>query len=91
MPDHVIAVYLAVTNIIAIVMTIHDKNAAKRKKRRVPERTLLLTATLSGCIGMYLTMKIIHHKTKKMKFMIGIPVIFIVEVSVFLLMEYFLK
>ena len=52
---------------------------ARKNRRRVPENTLLLTAALSGCIGMYLTMRIIHHKTKHPKFMIGIPVIFFLE------------
>ena len=78
---YLIAGYAVVINIIAIGVTIHDKNAARRHKWRVPESTLLLIATLSGCVVMYATMHIIHHKTKHPKFMIGIPVIFFLEIA----------
>lgn len=77
---YIIIAYAVVINIIAASMTIHDKSAAKKHRRRVPEKTLLTTAALSGCIVMYATMRIIHHKTRHSKFMIGIPVIFLIEV-----------
>ena len=67
-------------NIAAAVVTIKDKEAAKHKKWRIPEKTLFIVAALSGCITMYITMHLIHHKTKHKRFMIGIPVIFICEV-----------
>ncbi|MEF2919969.1 MAG: DUF1294 domain-containing protein [Acutalibacteraceae bacterium] len=35
---------------------------------------------MGGAIGMYVTMHIIHHKTKKLKFMLGIPLIFFGEI-----------
>ena len=71
--------YAVIINIIAAVITVKDKNAAKHKKWRVPEKTLLTVAALSGCIVMYVTMHIIHHKTKHKLFIIGIPVIFVCE------------
>ena len=67
-------------NVLAIYATVHDKNSARKHKWRVPESTLLILAALSGCVVMYITMHIIHHKTKKPKFMVGIPVIFVLEV-----------
>ena len=72
-------IYLAVINIIAVAVTVHDKLSAKRGARRVRERTLMLIAALGGSPGMYITMLIIRHKTRKPKFMLGIPAIFIVE------------
>ena len=78
----ILAAYIVISNITAIVMTVHDKNAAKHRRRRVPEKTLLITAALSGCVSMYITMRIIRHKTQHPKFMIGIPVIFILECAV---------
>ncbi len=75
-----LVLYIVVANIAAIAVTIHDKKAARKHQRRVPERTLLITAALSGCVSMYITMKIIHHKTKHPKFMLGIPAIFVLEV-----------
>lgn len=71
--------YIVVSNFIAVAVTIHDKRAAMRHKERIPESVLLLTAALSGCVAEYLTMRIMHHKTKHPKFMLGIPAIFIVE------------
>ena len=77
-----IIIYAVVINIIAVVITVKDKEAVKRKKWRIPEKTLFTVATLSGCITMYITMHVIHHKTKHKRFMIGIPIIFICEVLV---------
>lgn len=62
-------------------MTVYDKRAAiyngseqhKRKKRRVPESTLLLVGALGAALPMFITMKSIRHKTKHKKFMIGLP------------------
>lgn len=81
--------YILVINIIAVYVTVHDKNSARKHKWRVPESTLLIIAALSGCFVMYMTMRIIHHKTKKSKFMIGIPVIFVFEILAVLAICYF--
>ena len=75
-----IIIYAVVINIIAIVITVKDKEAAKHKKWRISEKTLFTVAALSGCITMYITMHVIHHKTKHKRFMIGIPIIFICEI-----------
>ena len=71
----VILGYLLVASLIAGIVTIYDKGAAKANKRRIPENTLLLIALLGGSIAMYLVMRMIHHKTNKEKFMRGIPLI----------------
>lgn len=77
--DFLFMAYWAVTNIVAIILTVSDKRRAERHKRRIPENVLLLWAALSGCIVMYATMRLVHHKTRKPKFMVGIPIIFILE------------
>lgn len=80
-----LAVYLIIINLIAIVITAHDKRAAIRQRRRVPEKTLMLISALGGAPAMYLTMLVIRHKTRKPLFMIGIPVIFLLELAIILL------
>ena len=75
----VIGIYFLIMSIVAVAITVHDKRAAKKHRRRVPERVLMLTAAASGCIAMYITMRAIHHKTRHLKFMLGIPVIFVLE------------
>ena len=82
-------IYLIIINIIAIIVTIHDKLAAVRGSWRVKERTLLLIAALGGSPAMLLTMLIIRHKTRKPKFMAGIPLIMLVQVIIlFLVLHY---
>lgn len=80
-------IYLAVINIIALIVTVHDKNAAQRGEWRVKERTLMLIAALGGAPAMYLTMLTIRHKTRKPLFMIGIPVIFALELALFFVVK----
>lgn len=80
--EWILIAYLVIINILAIYATVHDKNSARKHKWRVPESTLLILAAMSGCVVMYATMRIIHHKTKKLKFMLGIPIIFVIEILV---------
>ena len=75
------AIYLAFISLIAIILTIHDKRAAQKKKWRVRESTLLLIAVLGGSVAMLLTMRVIRHKTKHSKFMAGIPVIIALQIA----------
>ena len=49
-------IYLIIINIIAVIVTIHDKHAAVKGNWRVKERTLLLISALGGSPAMYLTM-----------------------------------
>ena len=80
----ILVIYLVIMNIAAMSMTIIDKRRAIRKRnyKRISERTLLFTALLGGAPLMYITMLTIRHKTKHKKFMIGIPVILVVQIFV---------
>ena len=71
--------YLAIMSIISIIVTIKDKISAKISTHRTPEKKLLLLSALGGSIAMLLTMLVIRHKTKHLKFMIGIPLIIILQ------------
>lgn len=66
-------IYFALISVAAVIITIKDKRAAIRGKQRIPEATLMLTGLAGGALAMYTTMKIIRHKTKHKKFMIGLP------------------
>lgn len=74
--------YLIIINFIAIAVTISDKRRAVSHRWRIPENTLLLLSALGGSPAMFITMKIIHHKTKHKKFMLGIPAIFILQILI---------
>ncbi len=82
-----LTIYLILINIIAVIITICDKLNAKFNKWRVPENTLLTISLLGGSVMMYLTMQLIRHKTRKRKFMVGIPFIIILQILVIVLFK----
>ena len=63
----------ALISLAAVGLTVKDKRAAVKGKWRVPEATLMLVGLFGGATAMLVTMKVIRHKTKHMKFMVGLP------------------
>ncbi len=78
---YVLAGYLAVMNIAGFAVCAADKRAAVRHARRVRERTLFVLAFLGGALGVWLSMLAFHHKTRKLKFMVFVPVVFIAQAA----------
>ena len=76
------AIILAVWNVIVFFIYGIDKTKAKHGKRRISEKTLMLTAVLMGAPGALLGMTVFRHKTKHIKFKIGVPLLLIVNVAV---------
>ena len=76
-------IYLIAISIIAIIITIYDKLCAIGRRWRVKENTLMLISALGGSLAMYITMLIIRHKTRHIKFMLGIPLIIIIQLIIF--------
>ena len=75
--------YLAVISVISIIVCIWDKKISKKNKveLRIPEAVLLLLSALGGSVAMFITMLSMRHKTKHVKFMLGIPVIMILQAA----------
>ena len=73
------AIYLIGINILTFLIFGADKWKAKRDKWRIPEDTLIWLAIVGGSVGALLGMHIFRHKTKHRKFLIGIPVILLVQ------------
>lgn len=71
--------YIAAINIIAFIVYGIDKLKAKKGYWRIPESTLLLLAAIGGSIGAWCGMMVWRHKTKHLKFRIGVPVIFLLQ------------
>ena len=57
-----------------------DKQKAKHGSWRIPEKTLFLFTLLGGGIGTIAGMYVFRHKTRKLYFTVGFPVILISEV-----------
>jgi uncharacterized membrane protein YsdA (DUF1294 family) len=80
---------LIVWNIIVFAMYGVDKQKAKRNSRRISEKTLILSAVFMGGTGALLGMQIFRHKTKHLKFKIGIPLLLILNIAIFCVYLYF--
>ncbi len=68
--------YLTIINVLAFILYGIDKKKARDDKFRIPESRLILVAVLGGAIGALLGMVIFHHKTRKKKFRIVVPIFF---------------
>ncbi len=69
---HLLIIWLT-WNMITFLMMGIDKWKAKHEKRRISEKTLLLSSFAMGAIGSGAGMLVFHHKTRKLKFQILVP------------------
>ena len=76
----VLAIFIII-NIIAFIVWCLDKYYAKAGKRRVSEKALFLWAIWGGSIGSLIAMHSVRHKTRHWYFVIGIPLILIVQAA----------
>lgn len=77
-----VLIFLLAINILGVSLTIYDKIASKKfRKNRIRENVLLLIGAMGGAVSMYITMKLIRHKTRHKKFMTGLPVILILQIG----------
>ena len=81
-----ILIYLLIINLIGFFAMWLDKQKAKKLSWRIPENTLFMIAILGGGVGSIAGMYTFRHKTKKLRFTIGMPIILICEI---LLITYF--
>ena len=77
----VLGYYLLLINAVGFLIMCIDKLLAKKQARRVPERTLLWIAALGGSLGSLLGMLIAHHKTRKAKFYITVPLLLVLHAA----------
>ena len=75
-----ILLYLIIVNAAAFLLMLVDKQKAKRGAWRIPEKTLIGVAAIGGSIGALCGMYTFRHKTKHLKFTLGIPLILVLQV-----------
>lgn len=73
-------IYLIIINLIAFLTMFIDKRKAKYGRWRIPEQTLLILAIIGGSIGAMAGMYTFRHKTKKLRFSVGFPIILILQI-----------
>lgn len=84
--------YIAIISLISIIVCVYDKGISKKNRveLRIPEAVLLLLSALGGSVAMFVTMLLTRHKTKHVKFMLGIPLIMILQAAAAFAVYYFL-
>ena len=73
-------IYMVIINFIAFFAMWIDKRKAEKGKWRISEKALFTLVLLGGGLGGILGMYMFRQKTKKMAFVIGFPLIFVLEV-----------
>ena len=76
-----ILLYLLIINAIGFLLMLMDKLKARKNLWRIPEATLMSAAVLGGSIGAIAGMYTFRHKTKHLKFTLGIPLILIAQIA----------
>ncbi|MBM6860795.1 DUF1294 domain-containing protein [Clostridium saudiense] len=78
-------IYLIIINILSLILMYVDKRRAIKRKWRISEHTLILTSILGGSIGSLIGMYTFRHKTKHLKFKLGIPIILTIQVALLII------
>ena len=74
--------YLCIINAVGFLLMLIDKQKAKKRQWRIPEKTLIGVAIIGGSIGSLLGMYTFRHKTRHVKFTAGIPAILILQLMI---------
>ena len=86
-----IILYVLIINLIGFLIMGLDKFKAKKGFWRTPEKTIFTITLLGGGIGTVTGMYLFRHKTKNMKFTIGLPTILISEIVLIIYFVFFYK
>ena len=78
-------IFLIVINAAAFLLMRADKRAAQNRRFRIPESVLLFFAAIGGSLGAMIGMVLLRHKTRHLRFSIGIPVLFFLHTGLVLL------
>lgn len=81
-----VIVYLIIMNIAGLAVMALDKSRARRHAWRIPEKMLFLVSVLGGSIGTWAGMYLFHHKTKHWYFVVGMPLILVLQIVLLVLL-----
>lgn len=84
MIQNLVLLYLIIVNAAGFLLMLVDKLKAKRKAWRIPESTLIGVAALGGSIGAIAGMYCFRHKTRHIKFTLGLPLILGIQIVLIL-------
>jgi len=78
-------IYIVLINLCSFLFYRLDKKKAEKGAWRIKETTLLLLSLLGGGVGSIIGMRVYKHKTKKIKFTVGVPVLTIISIALIIL------
>jgi uncharacterized membrane protein YsdA (DUF1294 family) len=81
----VLAIVIILLNIAGFISAAIDKRRAIHKMWRIPEKVFFYISIFGGFPGVYISFIIFRHKTRHVKFMVGLPLIFIVQLIILFL------
>ncbi|WDV45506.1 DUF1294 domain-containing protein [Clostridiaceae bacterium M8S5] len=76
--QYIFLIYLLLINLVCYCLMSYDKMNSKNKRQRIRESTFITLSILGGATGVLIGMVVFKHKTKKNKFRIGVPIIYII-------------
>lgn len=79
--------FFILVNVLSYLIMHVDKNNSRNGRKRISEASLLSMAFIGGSIGVLVAMYMLHHKTRKNKFRIGVPVILVLQILLILFLS----
>ncbi len=78
--------YLVIINVLSLLLMHEDKKKARQNDWRIPEATLLTIAAIGGSLGALIGMQAFRHKTRHLKFKLGLPLLFFMHATLLMLL-----
>lgn len=77
---YIIFYYVIIINLVTLIVFGVDKYKAKKGAWRIPEATLFILSIAGGSFGALCAMFLFRHKTQHWTFLIGIPLILVIQI-----------
>lgn len=71
-----------IINLIGFFIMYIDKKKAIKNAYRIPEKNLFFICVIGGSLGILLGMYRFHHKTKHNKFVYGVPILLVANITI---------
>ena len=80
----IMVIYISIINLFGFLIMGIDKYKAKHHAWRIPEKFFFLVGLFGGTLGIWIGMYMFRHKTKHWYFVVGIPVLFFIQVLAYI-------
>lgn len=82
-----IFIYFLLINLLSFILMYVDKKRAILHKWRISEKSFFILCILGGSLCEILGIYTFRHKTKRLKFTLGFPLILIIQLLIFLYLK----